>query len=473
MRTTIGALILLLATDLVYGQTNWYHFGDTLRTSPRPSHDISNFFILEGPGNENPGNYRAFAPSSPGGRFSPQLAGYIAQQFTYVLFDMDSFAERERNGGRVTRMMTPVYHQEARRLMDSSSRIIVLPYFCFTMTHPAFPWYSSIAESLMLHQPGFSDSTHRVRAVDGNFFMMDVRNAAWKNRFIAWIERTVRQWGYRGVFLDNMTRYPWIRDTSQLPAGLFSTWYAYLTDFCDDLRTQLPTVRVVVNSMGIGGSGINDLPLYGPDCGRFLMPHVNGGALMESFHCTAWRFNLDTIISIMKYMRDNNKIFLAGTHFAQGVDPALAGNFGLEPPRWESGAYPPPATFYRMQTSYLARFLLVSAGSQPFGYSFQPGEWLDSYVPYYKPWDENTGTPSGEYTYDDASHCFIREFSLSRVYVNGSETDPTTVAVPAGWYYYPYAGATRYGVRSIRASSDTSLTLNRMEGIVIFKTSVR
>lgn len=65
--------------------------------------DISNFFILEGPGNLNPGNFQDLSQTDPNLRIPTELKTYIARQFKYVLFDQESFSDRDgRNGPAAT-----------------------------------------------------------------------------------------------------------------------------------------------------------------------------------------------------------------------------------------------------------------------------------------------------------------------------------------------------------------------------------
>lgn len=470
----IVGFVILLMTLAVWGQTGWdQYYGDSYVAKTRDCRDISNFFILEGPGNENPGNWMGLAnPNIP-----DNIKDYIARQFKYVLFDQESFAVRSGRGSPVVSMMPPMYHSEARALMNRNPDLIVFPYFSFTLGRNDFPWMRSIDTTWILHEK--VNPSARIKAGDPGYFLMDIRSAGWRNYFVSYIRDTVSHYGYRGVFLDNMTHYPFIQaaDTTQLPAGAFGGWQHHLIDFLNTLRAELdPSVKVVCNSLGIDGTAPNAIPLFGPDHGKNLMPYVNGGAQIEEFHGTAWKAPLDSILSIMKYLRDSSKVFLAATHYYRGGDALLSQQFNLEPsgPRgWiDNATRPPHSTFYRMQMSYLARYLLVTAGTNapPFGYSFQPGVTLYEYIPYYKPWDEQLGAPLAT-DFEDRGTYYERDFDNAVVYVNKSEALPQTVAVPEGgkWYWYPYYGSV--GNSNVIGAAITSPTieLNPMEGIVLFR----
>lgn len=472
------AVMFGIATNRLFCQVTWEQFGDTYPTSGRTYSDVSCFFTLEGPGNENPGNYHDLDQGDPNLRIPEARKQFIARQFKYVLNDGDGFCDRDTVHGTVVSTQTSVYHQEAVDLMNRNPDLIVFPYFSFTLIHPKHRWYAiaNQNENWFLHE--LNNPNQRLESGAQGYYVMDVRNEQWRDFYVNYIVDTISYYQYRGVFLDIMTRYPWVSDTLKLPLAM-DAWLGYLESFVRQLTNTLPSnIKVVCNSIGI------DDPtrprVWGPNYGLDLMPLVSGGAACEGFHSTAWRSGLDIYLSVMNYMRDSSKIFLAETHYTANLDRFLSRQFWLEPTNetgWLNGSpdppyttsYPPYSTFYRMQMSYLARFLLVSPGNQPFGFKFQPGEWLDSYIPYYKPWDERIGTPTGYYTYNATIRCYEREFANAKVYVNTDEELQTTITIPSGWHYYPYPSATAIDMTDIRVSSDTAYTLNRMEGIVLFK----
>jgi hypothetical protein len=483
-------IVLLVGGTTAFAQLaqqghGWDIYGDRYPLFQRPSSEVSNFFVLEGPGNLNPGNFQDLEQNDPKLRIPSELKTYIARQFKYVLFDQQSFADYTGYNGSLVSMMTPVYHQEAESLMNRSSEIVVLPYFSFTLLRPQYPWRASVQESWFLHQAGQpADSSHRIRAVEGGFFLMDIGNVQWRSFYTDYIVGIRNAHTYRGIFLDNMSRYPWVHpaDYDVLPAGVFTGWFDNLAIFLNDLHTALGSSVIICNSLGVDDNDPSTPPLYGPNHGTDLMRYAGGGALFESFHSTAWRSILDTTLAIMKYMRDNQYIFLGATYYHRGQDEGQVGEdvlpnrFGLEPATgWVSTSTELPSlkTFYRMQMSYLARSLLVTplAGEPAFGYSFQPGVLLYQFIPYYRSWDERIGTPLENYFYNTAIHCYQREFSHSMACVNTSETLPVTISLPAGveWYWYPYYGVVGdNNVDGAKVPGD-SVTLNTMEGVVLFK----
>lgn len=483
----LTGLLSLVSLSYLYSQQpksgSWDIYGDHYPATPRVYHDVSNFFIFEGPGNENTGNGWALPQDQLS--IPIELKTYIARQFKYVLFDQESFCERTQAWVQdsVRATMTPRYHQEAQGLMNLNSSIIVFPYFCFTIIRPQYPWYSSVPESWFLHQRGQTpDAAHRVRVPEPRSYLMDISNSSWRAFYINWVDSIVHMqtYGaeeYRGIFLDNMTHYPWVTQITRdsIPIGMFDNWYGYLTSFLTDLENRVGTLKLIVcNSLGIDDGNPDTPPLFGSSNGTDVVAQVLGGALMEGFHGTAWHWVLDSTLSIMKWMRYNDKIFLAGTHYTRDLDSHLSSHFGLDP-QHENGwaysdlAYPPVATFYKMQMSYLARFLLVSPGSHEFGYSFQPGVLLDQFIPYYKPWDEKIGSPI-ETSYVDLGSYYKREFSHAIVYVNKSDTAQLNITLPSGveLYWFPYDTATTQNIEPVKFSTST-ITLNKMEGIVIFK----
>lgn len=457
---------------------DWDIYGDRYPTTlEKVYNEIPQFFIFEGPGNTNPGNGLDLAQTDPNLSIPSELKTYLAQQFKYILFDQESFCDRSSAWGAVTSTITAKYHYEAQVLMNSNSSLIVFPYFSFTIIRQAFPWYSSVPESWFLHQQGYSDAMHRISTPESGFYLMDISNASYRNFYINWIQNIVTTYGYRGIFLDNMTMYPWITTATQeqLPSGMFNSWYTHLTTFLTDLKNTVGTTPIVCNSLGIDDAGADPSLLYGVSNGANVVAQVSGGALMEGFHGTAWKWALDATLSMMNWMKTNNKIFLAATHYTRSGDALLSQRFNLAPlgtSGWiDDATRPPLATLYRMQMSYLARFLLVSSGTQKFGYSFQPGVLQYQFIPYYKPWDEKIGTPV-DANYVDMGTYYKREFTHSISYINKSEANSLTITLPAGlelyWYDYYSTPPSANNVADSKVSA-ASVTLNKMEGIVLFK----
>jgi len=479
----VGSLFLASLSYLYSQQPavrSWDGYGDHYPTSPRANRDVSNFFIFEGPGNENTGNGLALPQDQLS--IPAELKTYIARQFKYVLFDQESFCDRTKPWDQqsVRALMTPRYHQEAQGLMSLNPSIIVLPYFCFTIIRPQYPWYGSVPESWFLHQRDKpQDAAHRVQTPEMHSYLMNISNASWRAFYVNWVDSIVHMqtYGaeeYRGIFLDNMTHYPWVTQIiyDSLPASIFNKWHEYLALFLTDLKNKVGTSRpIVCNSLGLDNGEPNTPPLYGGSHGTDVIAQMTGGALMEAFHATAWPWVLDSTLSIMKWMRYNDKILLVGAHYTRGLDDMLSQRFGLEPsstPGWVDGM-PPISTFYRMEMSYLARFLLVTPGSREFGFSYQPGVLLDQFIPYYKLWDEKIGSPI-DTSYVDLGSSYKREFSRSIVYVNKSETAQLSITLPSGveLYWFPYDTAGSQNIETVKLSA-ASITLNKMEGIILFK----
>ena len=141
---------------------------------------------------------------------------------------------------------------------------------------------------------------------------------------------------------------------------MFDGWLHNLITFMHDLNAALGSSVVICNSLGIDGN--SPRPLFGPNHGKDLMPFAAGGALFESFHSTAWRSVLDTTLAMMKYMKDNSKIFIAATHYYRGQEDdqvsedILPSRFGLEPATGRLSTtvdWPRLKDLYRMQMSYL------------------------------------------------------------------------------------------------------------------------
>jgi len=466
--------IMLLLTIFVFSvsaQNSWTRFGNTYPTAVRAYSDITNFIMLEGPGNDNPGNFRLLDQSNPALQMSLEMRNYIRRQFTYVLFDQDSYCERRSSDSAVIKQLTPLYHSEAKKLMDNSG-VIVLPYFCFTLLNPAHPAYNvaNIHEDWFLHstQPPNERLQAKGSTPINTVYVMNVSDSDWQNYLVTFIRDTVNHYGYKGVFLDDMTYYPFVDSATKakFPSGLSDEWINHLIPFVQSLKTALPTTTIICSSLGL------DTTLYGPTNGLELMHYASGGALMESFGSTAWKDPLAATLSIMDFLRDNNKVMLAGAHCCPSEDATLPLQFGF--PAWPTWPpYPDTSEFYRMQMSFLARYLLVTPlpNNRPFGFSFQPGEWLDSYIPYYKPWEERIGSPLGNYTYNPALKYYTREFNNCIVYVNNNDSPGSTLTITVttgyNWYKYDYTrpgqdiSATKLGVPTI--------TLNQMEGVVLFK----
>jgi hypothetical protein len=479
----LGFVLLSSAAfaQLAQQDYGWDIYGDRYLLSQRPYSDVSNFFIFEGPGNLNPGNWQGLGQSDPSLRIPSELKTYIARQFKYVLFDQESFCDRNGQNGPAVSLITSVYHQEAQAIMNLDPSIIVLPYFTFTTMVSQYPWSSSVPEEWYLHQDGQPPgSDYRIRTPEGTMFLMDISNPDWRTFYKNYVISVRNSWGYRGIFLDNMTRYPYVHpdDFPYLPLQTYDDWFTHLAEFLNELQSGLdPSVVVICSSLGIDGNP-NPPLLFGPDHGTALMQYVRtgGGALMEGFHSTAWRAPLDTVLNIMKYLRDNNKVFLGATHYYRGGDALLSQRFNLEPlgaSGWVDDATRPPlSTFYRMQMSYLARYLLVTpnAGQPAFGYSFQPGVLLYQFIPYYKPWDERIGT-AVDANYVNAGSYYKREFTNALVLVNTTENTNVITIPSAEWYWYQYPNwvpSSGNNLVDTRYTPNT-VTLNKMEGIVLFK----
>lgn len=464
--------LVTLGVSSAFSQISWSSFGDNYPTTDRAYSDITNFFILEGPGNENPGNYQGL-PQTDALRISAERKKYIAQQFTYVLFDQASFCERRQSDGVVLKQLTPLYHSEAVQLMNMNSSLIVLPYFSVTLLHTAHPAYLTARnnENWFVHstQPPYERLKAAHSSSQDTFYVMDISNANWRNFFASFIRDTVNAYNYRGVFLDNMTYYPYVdvATKAKFPSSLYNNWITHLTTFVNTLMPLVSGKIVICNSIGFNAE------LFGPNHGLDLMPLVSGGAIMEGFEHTASPDILSATLTIMNYMRDNNKAFLAASHCHPETGSTLLQQFGFS--AWTtSPPYPDRSIFYRMQMSFLARYLLVTPlqNNRPFGFSFQPGEWMYSYIPYYKPWEERIGAPLGNYVYNSSQQYYVREFENCIVYVNNNPADGNilTITVPSGYnfYRYYYPNGVGQDVSSTKLSGST-ITLNEMEGIVLFK----
>jgi hypothetical protein len=494
MKTHLLIIALLcLFVSVAYSQTswdsttiaNWYTYGDQYPTGQKVYNDIPQFMMLQGPGNMNPGNGCAAAQNTDTNTIPPTLKDFLARQYTYILFDQESFCNRTKawDASSVTATMTPKYHQEAESLMVRNSSLIVFPYFNFTVMRQAYPWCASVPESLYLHQVNQpADANHRIVIPDSGFYLMDISKPSWQNFYVNWIDSivTMTAYGpktYRGIFLDNMTEYPWVDSlrNTQLPNGTSAGWYNNLKNFLIALQGRVGTsIPIVCNSLGLDDSNLNTPVLFGADHGEAIASQVRGGALMEGFHSTASKSLLDSTLVIMNWMKLHDKIFLAASHYARDYDSNLSGKFGLPPQSWgNNDPYPPLRTFYRMQMSFLARFLLGMPDSSPrFGYSYQPGTLLYQFIPYYQPWDEKIGK-AVDPNYVDMVTYYKREFSNCISYVNKSESGKTIITLPTGMqlFYFDYYFQADPNTKNIPASLLTvpTLTLNPMEGIVVFK----
>lgn len=207
----------LLVISTLWGQQSqkdhgWDVYGDRYQVGARLHADVSNFFILEGPGNGNPDNFQNLPQGDPNLRIPPELKTYIARQFKYVLFDQESFADRN---GVIPSLLTSVYHQEAESLMNRNPNLIVLPYFSFTVIRNDYPWMQKIDTNWILRDP--ANPSVRIRANEQGLYLMDIRNPAWRSYYINYLRDTVNRYNYRGVFLDNVTGYQWLTPSQQVP----------------------------------------------------------------------------------------------------------------------------------------------------------------------------------------------------------------------------------------------------------------
>ncbi len=135
-------------------QYDWQPYGDWYPTTPRAYSDVVSYMDFEGPGNRNPGNWYGFNQLNPALRIPAELRTYMAREFKYVWFNMDSFADRDSLTHVVRHLMTDVYHAEAESLRAySHGNLITLPYFNFAMTVSQFPWYpvQRLNESWFMH----------------------------------------------------------------------------------------------------------------------------------------------------------------------------------------------------------------------------------------------------------------------------------------------------------------------------------
>lgn len=473
--------------NLWKGDSTFKGYGDPyLYTTRSLDSGITNFFMLEGPGNSNPGNSVSGANNS----LSDTLANFIARQYKYVLFDQESFAERDANHN-VIHMMGNIYHQEAQKLMSKNSGIIVFPYFCLTVGNVKYPWLS---QSLL--------DTYKTNVLFNHIndqYLMDITNPDWKNIMADSIVAIVSRYNYRGVFLDNMSKYPLIAGTDYSNAPDYmknDTWLNNLKNFADILRAKLideglKGIIIICNCIGLDGTttvypSVN--ALWGPDGGIELAtyPAVNGG-LTERFDVTRFAddYQLTRNLMIMRNILSAGKKFFAATTFHRGGYGAFR-DFDLTCPPdsvadsfWNNWGNPPgnggnilgmpywKANFYRLNMSYLARFLLgLPTGVDPnnYGFSFQPGYSLNQMIPYYSIWDRRFGAATGD-TFTYSINITARDFENCRVFVNHNTQYSYSVTFqgyslhgdPALYCYGPYF------------TFPDQLTLNKDEGVIVFK----
>ncbi len=134
-------------------QYDWQTYGDWYPTTARAYSDVVTYMDFEGPGNRNPGNYWGYPQGDRRLQVPAELRTYMAREFKYVWFNMDSFADRDSVTHEIRHLMTYVYHAEAESLRAySHGNLIVLPYFSFTISRSQFPWYSALQESWFLHK---------------------------------------------------------------------------------------------------------------------------------------------------------------------------------------------------------------------------------------------------------------------------------------------------------------------------------
>ncbi len=325
---------------------------------------------------------------------------------------------------------------------------------------------------------------------------MDVSQTGYRSFYCHWIDSIVTHWHYdSAVGIDDMTRYPFVdqHGYANMTSDTYLGWLNNLQAFLTNLRNTLTqsghgSTKIIYNGLGVDSYPLDTMysydgllwrGLYGTNHGLDLMGYADGG-VMEGFHSTAWRNatgGLDIVLGMMSQLRDMGKIFLAGTHYTRDVDLTLSQNFGLPPDTaWRSTSpYPYVSTFYRMQMSYLARFLLVTpnVGSQGvFATSFQPGTSNWQFIPYYRPWDERIGTPLPQYanSYKDSAGMYIRDFTNCMVFVNKDVNSSVVLNPPTAYQLYHYAYGNLDSTHLVDPVAVSGpITLNKMEGTVLFK----
>jgi len=488
---------------------------------------LSNYLQLQGPGNTNPGNY--WISQSPQDSMSQTMRNYIATQFKYILFDQGSYAEV--NSSHVTtEVIGNKYHDEAKKLMNTisskGSNSIVFPYFSITLARtysPYFPWTnSSIVNSNKLI--GKNGETFDYDS-DGTYFsLMDIRKQSYMKGCVDSIVAIVNRYGYKGVFLDNMTEYPFVdfiwSTWNNLPDTITNTsvWKNQLKHFVDSLKTKLPLGTVILcNNLGIDVASVPKM--YGNSHGVDFInsSQVNGG-LFEAFQISAFSNNRDTIPKIMQRVISSGKVFIGCASYMYG-DAAtnqifLLGKsdgsfYNVEGGTQDDYVAAWNPNFYRKQHSFLARFLLGVQGTDPskFAFTFQPGFWRYQFIPFYNIWNANFGTPSqtdyntsyysncpelgsqpnpanGDSLWNANGYLYLRSFSNCKVLVNVNKSIygidlPVVVKLEFDGYSYnlhnqnnntaggPYIYGKYYGTRG----SSKYLVLNQNEGVVLFKGS--
>jgi hypothetical protein len=462
----------------------------------------------------------------------PETRNYIVSQFKYVLFDAESFAERanydpNKTDHSVTRFMPERYHEEARLLYDAdrTGQMIVFPYFSFTIQRIGggahYPWWrDGMEESILKDTKG---KTIEWDEYGIRYALMDMSNANYRSQCIDYMVSFMREHDfYRGILLDNMTEYP--PYASRVPKDIRDGWTRYITTFINDLRHALsdrPNVKIFFNGLGF------DNALHGTSHGvRILRESYADGGLLESFQSTVWDENRDTALSIMDKINQLGKTFLSVASYTRGVDAAINQRFNLG--RFDGNSFFVEGSLmaawnpisFRMQYSYLARFLLgipmtVKNGAD-FAFSFQPGFTQYQFIPHYRIWNANVGEPiedlgppefhnyekylperpdstHGQYIWNAKGYVYKRDFENCRAYVNINRstsncTDdtcwfPVAIEIEPGYELHNHnmgnstpGGPYIYGkyYDSVWVAKEGRhrkfVILNRNEGIVLFKT---
>lgn len=471
---------------------------------------FSNFLEFQGPGNTNPGNYWQ------NDQMTPAIRQYIAKQFKYILFDMESFAVRHGSNPPVLdSIFAQQYYTEADNLYAINANAIIMHYFCPTFSQPQYPGYR--ADKRLMRQGSaitFRDAS--------NLYLMDISDQEWQNNLADAVLDRVTRGHFTGIFLDNFTRYPLISESNfdwlDSHFDLMANWGTYLSEIVTKIRTRLnsssdPRVRnikIICSSLGIDDNPPR--PLYGDSYGVDVINQSGAdGGFLEPFRSAAWSVYRDAVPTVMANMSTIGKIFITVASYTYG-DGYINQQFALGKQTGDfysvEGAdqeYYVPAwnpIFYRFQQSYLARFLLgiQATNSTMFAFSYQPG-FLGNYqfVPYYSIWNSNFGNPQGNYTtfystcpelpvtpdpnrhdslYNDPGYVYLRAFGNTEVVVNKEDHGVTVKLQFSGYNYTLYnqnnntpGGPYIYGLYYGSYNGANYLVLNKNEGIVLFKGS--
>lgn len=252
-------------------------------------------------------------------------------------------------------------------------------------------------EDFFLHEQGGERAQRR-----GRMMLSDPTNHRWSSFFGDLVTQRIVQYGYDGVFIDNLRSRAMAQNPNRLPADLLREWRSHTMGFVDRVRARLPEDALIIG---------NPLTELETDGNLPILQHVDG-VMMENF-----AHGYQPIINWLPPQKWQRNLEIIARAVPTGKLILVNSNIQALPTDT-------PEMVEQLHSFCLASYHLISAENTLFGFNYshqRPYRGLQAFPE----WDWDLGKPTD--TYQVVDDVYIRYFSDGAAVVNPGPSDKSIV----------------------------------------------